>query len=181
MEEAPDPVVSKMSIGSIGLPSKIKALVMDIRNESNLLRNKVLTASSVVFSTWRLTLDIVQAGLTNAGIRSIRFNGKVVQRDRQPVIDSFRTDPSIKVMLLTLSCGAVGNPTLEEQALARVHRLGQTKEVTTVRLYVRDSFEEQVMQVQESKKQLAGVLLSPHDGNSMDSSLSGLEKLRTLL
>lgn len=34
------------------------------------------------------------------------------------------------------------NPTLEEQALARIHRLGQTQEVTTVRLYVRDSFEE---------------------------------------
>lgn len=34
------------------------------------------------------------------------------------------------------------NPTLEEQALARIHRLGQTKEVTTVRLFMRDSFEE---------------------------------------
>lgn len=34
------------------------------------------------------------------------------------------------------------NPTLEEQALARIHRLGQTQEVTTVRLYIRDSFEE---------------------------------------
>ncbi|KAI0897016.1 P-loop containing nucleoside triphosphate hydrolase protein [Annulohypoxylon nitens] len=190
LEEAPDPVASEMSMESIGLPSKIKALIMDIRNESS-------GAKCVVFSTWRLTLDIVQAGLTSAGIRSIRFDGKVAQRDRQPVIDSFRTDPSIKVMLLTLSCGAVGltltvasraylmephwNPTLEEQALTRVHRLGQTKEVTTVRLYVRDSFEEQVMQVQESKKQLAGVLLSPHDGKNMDSSLSGLEKLRTLL
>ena len=34
------------------------------------------------------------------------------------------------------------NPTLEEQALARIHRLGQKKEVTTVRFYIRDSFEE---------------------------------------
>jgi len=34
------------------------------------------------------------------------------------------------------------NPTLEEQALARIHRIGQTQEVTTVRFYVRDSFEE---------------------------------------
>lgn len=34
------------------------------------------------------------------------------------------------------------NPTLEEQALARIHRLGQTREVTTVRFYIRNSFEE---------------------------------------
>lgn len=34
------------------------------------------------------------------------------------------------------------NPTLEEQALARIHRLGQLQEVTTVRFYIRDSFEE---------------------------------------
>ncbi|CCF45916.1 hypothetical protein CH063_03727 [Colletotrichum higginsianum] len=94
-------------------------------------------------------------------------------------------------MLLTLSCGAVGltltvasrvylmephwNPNLEEQALARVHRMGQTREVTTVRLYMRDSFEEQVMEVQKTKKQLAGLLLSPHDGSQTDDSLSGLQ------
>lgn len=34
------------------------------------------------------------------------------------------------------------NPTLEDQALARIHRIGQTKEVTTVRFIVKDSFEE---------------------------------------
>lgn len=34
------------------------------------------------------------------------------------------------------------NPTLEEQALARIHRIGQDKEVTTIRFYIRDSFEE---------------------------------------
>jgi SNF2 family DNA or RNA helicase len=34
------------------------------------------------------------------------------------------------------------NPTIEEQALARIHRIGQTKEVTTVRFFVRDTFEE---------------------------------------
>lgn len=34
------------------------------------------------------------------------------------------------------------NPTIEDQALARIHRIGQRKEVTTVRFIVRDSFEE---------------------------------------
>lgn len=95
-------------------------------------------------------------------------------------------------MLLTLS---FRNPTLEEQALARIHRIGQTQSVTTVRFYVRDSFEEvstaslscdgidnsylsiqqQVMELQESKKSLAGVLLAPHDGGHTDDSLGTLQ------
>lgn len=92
------------------------------------------------------------------------------------------------------------NPTLEEQALARIHRIGQTCEVTTVRFYIRDSFEEvsrhvtlyyvwyfvnlfalnlltilqQVMRLQASKKQLAGLLLSHHDGGDSDDKLAGL-------
>ncbi|KAI1124795.1 SNF2 family N-terminal domain-containing protein [Nemania abortiva] len=190
LEETPDLVVTGMGTPLASLPSKIKALVMDLKTVPTDIK-------CVVFSTWRLTLDLVQAGLRDAGIYSTRFDGKVPQKDRQSVITDFRTNPRIRVMLLTLSCGAVGltltaasraylmephwNPTVEEQALARVHRLGQTKEVTTIRLYIRDSFEEQVMQVQESKKQLAGMLLSPHDGKNMDLSLSALEKLRALL
>lgn len=88
------------------------------------------------------------------------------------------------------------NPTLEEQALARIHRIGQTQEVTTIRFYVRDSFEEviefikpsypfvleshhsrfpqQVMKLQTKKKQLAGVLLAPRDGGDTDDDLGRL-------
>ena len=67
------------------------------------------------------------------------------------------------------------NPTIEEQALARIHRIGQTRNVTTVRFYIRDSFEERVMETQESKKNLAGVLLSGHDGGQADDSLGALQ------
>jgi SNF2 family DNA or RNA helicase len=37
---------------------------------------------------------------------------------------------------------SIRNPTLEDQALARIHRMGQKQEVTTVRFCVRDTFEE---------------------------------------
>ncbi|KAK8090377.1 hypothetical protein PG997_005338, partial [Apiospora hydei] len=161
------------------LSSKVQTLVSD-------LRSRPADEKCIVFSTWRLTLDMVQKGLNEAGISCVRFDGKVPQKDRQPIVERFKTDPTLRVMLLTLSCGAVGltltvanraylmephwNPTLEDQALARIHRLGQTKEVTTIRLYIRDSFEEKVMELQESKRSLAGVLLSPHDGAQTDDS-----------
>jgi SNF2 family DNA or RNA helicase len=39
------------------------------------------------------------------------------------------------------------NPTIEEQAFGRIHRMGQTKEVTTVRFFIRGSFEEVLLNV----------------------------------
>ncbi|PHH86174.1 hypothetical protein CDD83_10630 [Cordyceps sp. RAO-2017] len=189
-EEASGEVESPTAAQSISLPSKVEALIADLKT---LPRD----VKSVVFSSWRFTLGIVEAGLSQAGISSVRFDGKVPQKERQTVIGRFRTDPSVRVMLLTLSCGAVGltlteasrayliephwNPSVEEQALARIHRLGQTREITTIRFFVRDSVEEQVMRVQESKKHLAGILLSAGDGDSMDDSLSSLRRLRCLL
>ncbi|KAF2273459.1 uncharacterized protein EI97DRAFT_452386 [Westerdykella ornata] len=188
------------------LPSKVRALIADLKSLAPDIK-------SIVFSTWRLTLDLVETGLAqpDARIRYVRFDGKVPQAQRQSVLDQFKSDPNIRVMLLTLSCGAVGrksapdtqicrleanlccdrltlteasraylmephwNPTIEDQALARIHRIGQTREVTTIRFYIRDSFEERVREVQESKKNLAGVLLSGHDGGQADDSLSALQ------
>ncbi|OHW90951.1 alpha-mannosyltransferase [Colletotrichum incanum] len=189
LEELPTSTSLDATSG-VGLPSKVKALVADLDRQPPGVK-------SIVFSTWKMTLDVVERALNKAGKASVRFDGNVPQKDRQPLVENFRKDPGVPVMLLTLSCGAVGltltaasrvylmephwNPNLEEQALARVHRIGQTREVTTVRLYVRDSFEEQVMEVQKTKKQLAGLLLSPHDGGQSDDSLSGLQKLRSLL
>ncbi|PSN67187.1 hypothetical protein BS50DRAFT_573926 [Corynespora cassiicola Philippines] len=175
---------------ALSLPSKVDVLISDLKSQP-------LDVKSVVFSSWRLTLDVIEAGFTQAGIRSVRFDGKVPPAQRQPVLNQFRADPIVRVMLLTLQCGAVGltlteasraylmephwNPTIEEQALARIHRIGQKREVTTVRFYIRDSFEERVREVQGSKKNLAGVLLSGHDGGQADDSLGALQRLRSFL
>ncbi|KAK7908793.1 hypothetical protein PG985_016096 [Apiospora marii] len=193
LDDAPSLGDFSIDEASAGLSSKVQTLITDLKS-----RSRPADEKCIVFSTWRLTLDMVQKGLDEAGISCVRFDGKVPQKERQPIVERFKTDPTLRVMLLTLSCGAVGltltvanraylmephwNPTLEDQALARVHRLGQTKEVTTIRLYIRDSFEEKVMELQESKRSLAGVLLSPHDGGqSDDTNQTELQKLRALL
>jgi len=103
-----------------GLPSKIEALLADIKalppdekwyvsTPNNIFVNTGrLTSLSIVFSTWRLTLDLVEVGLNRSSISSVRFDGKVPQKDRQDIVERFRHDPSVRVMLLTLSCGAAG-------------------------------------------------------------------------
>ncbi|KAK0724038.1 SNF2 family N-terminal domain-containing protein [Lasiosphaeris hirsuta] len=169
-------------------PAKVTALIKDLQSLPS-------NVKCVVFSNWRMTLDVVEAGLRGASISAIRFDGKVPQRERQGVIDQFRNDPSIRVMLLTLSCGAVGltltvasraylmephwNPTIEDQAFARIHRIGQKQEVTTLRFYVRDSFEERVVQNQQSKRDLASILLTPNGVANIDGG--HLKRLRDLI
>ena len=87
----------------VSLPRDLKRLVDTLNSFST-----SLTIASVVFSSWRMSLDLVEAGLQQAGISYLRYDGKVPQRQRQSVINKFRRDPAIKVFLLTLSCGAVG-------------------------------------------------------------------------
>ncbi|KAF0326651.1 WD domain-containing protein, partial [Colletotrichum asianum] len=158
------------STASLGSSSKVKALVADIKSLPHGLK-------SIVFSSWRLTLDIAENALQRAGIRTLRFDGKVSQKDRQAVSVLLYLTEASRAYLMEPHW----NPNIEEQALARVHRIGQTREVTTVRLYMRDSFEKQVMEAQDTKKQLAGVLLSPHEGGQLDEKLGSLHKLRSLL
>jgi SNF2 family DNA or RNA helicase len=51
------------------------------------------------------------------------------------------------------------NPMLEEQALSRVHRLGQTKPVRLMRFVIRDTWEERIVKAQTKKKTLADLVV----------------------
>jgi SNF2 family DNA or RNA helicase len=82
-------------------PSKVKALLEDLRQQDE-------DVKCIVFSAWRMTLDIVEAALNQAHIRSVRLDGKTPQIQRQSILNSFKTKPEVRCILLTLQCGAVG-------------------------------------------------------------------------
>ncbi|KAF2235058.1 hypothetical protein EV356DRAFT_445723 [Viridothelium virens] len=148
--------------------SKVKTVV------SNIQANPA--EKSVVFSFWTSSLDVVQHALEVAGIRCVRVDGNVSLNNRKRALKLLGDDPETKAILLTISCGAIGidltaasrvyllepqwNPSLEDQALARVHRVGQTRPVTTIRCVMEDSIEERIINIQDRKKLLASLLLS---------------------
>lgn len=66
------------------------------------------------------------------------------------------------------------NPMLEEQAMSRVHRLGQTKAVTLVRFIVKDTWEEKIVTVQERKRDLADMIM---DGRRLKSGDDGRKQV----
>lgn len=147
--------------------------------------------SSVVFSFWTSTSDIIEQALQARDIGYIRFDGKVSNSKRVKVLKDFRESPAIQVALLTISCGAVGldltaasraylmephwNPSVEQQALARIYRVGQQRPVTTVRYVVRDSFEDHVLKVQENKQLLAELFLSHEPKNKASAEKERLQ------
>ncbi|KAI1130798.1 SNF2 family N-terminal domain-containing protein [Nemania abortiva] len=133
-------------------PSKILALVRDITAHSD--RGK-----SIVFSFWRRSLGLVEKAFMERGIIFGRVDGTIHPSRRREVLVAFQEDPSIRVLLMTIGTGAVGlnnlsvenrvhilepqwNPAIEDQAIGRVARLGQTQKVTVVRYVVKNTIEE---------------------------------------
>jgi len=139
----------------------------------------------VVFSYWTSSLDLVGRALSNVGITSTRYIGSMPRQKRDSVLSEFATNLHIKVILVSISCGGTGldltaanhafllepqwNPMLEEQAMARVHRIGQKKPVRLVRLIVKDTWEEKIVTLQNRKRLLAKLIVDgEHVGNGDD-------------
>ncbi|KAG1327714.1 SWI/SNF-related matrix-associated actin-dependent regulator of chromatin subfamily A member 3-like 1 [Cocos nucifera] len=131
------------------------------------------TIKSVIFSQFRKMLLLLEEPLRSAGFGILRLDGSMSARKRSEVIKEFgKSGPGAPTVLLaSLRAAGAGvnltaasrvylvepwwNPALEEQAMDRVHRIGQQQEVRVVRLIVRGSIEERILELQERKKKLA--------------------------
>ncbi|OAL20802.1 hypothetical protein AYO20_11474 [Fonsecaea nubica] len=148
---------------------------------------KVLKASdsdpsvkTVVFSQWTSFLDLVEAQLVRNGLQFTRLDGKMNSTRRDAAIESLNSDPSCKIMLASLSVCSVGlnlvaanqviladswwAPAIEDQAVDRVHRLGQTRDCKVIRLVVEGTVEDEVLEIQARKRKLACEAFGEKDG-----------------
>jgi SNF2 family DNA or RNA helicase len=112
---------------------------------------------------------------------------------RSDVLTQFTDNSSIRAILVSISCGGQGldltaanhaflvepqwNPMLEEQAMARVHRLGQKKAVRLVRLVMKDTWEEKIIRLQSRKLILANLIV---DRSPLKEGVDGKKQLHYL-
>ena len=121
----------------------------------------------MVFSHFGSTLKWLQEELPKHGFQYRTLSGDMPMKKRAKALHDFQNDPPTTVFLLSMRAGAVGinltqanriflmepcfNPALEQQAIGRVHRLGQKRSVEIIRLIVKDSVESRMMQMLEKK------------------------------
>ncbi|EOA86176.1 uncharacterized protein SETTUDRAFT_151209 [Exserohilum turcica Et28A] len=193
-----DPKLAKKVGSYTGPHTKTKALLNDLdefRRWSDAHPDE-RPIKSVVFSSWTTHLDLIEIALKTAGHTLVRLDGRMSRDARDKSMAALRNDPSVRVMLVSIGAGGLGlnlttankvfmmepqfNPAAEAQAVDRVHRLGQDREVMIKRFIMQDSFEEKMLVLQEKKKALADLTMARERKSKEEATKQRLEELRSL-
>ncbi|CEP07015.1 hypothetical protein [Parasitella parasitica] len=122
---------------------------------------------TIIFSQFTSMLDLMEQPLKKHGFKFCRYDGSMSSILREKSLERLKYDRHCTVMLISLKCGSLGlnltsanrvilmdiwwNPALEEQAIDRVHRIGQRLPVHVTRLLIDNSVELKIMALQEKK------------------------------
>ena len=123
------------------------------------------TSRFVVFTGFARTLQVIRQALWNAGVAHAYIDGSMAQKKRAAALRTFRDatgDEAPRVFILSLKSGNSGinmttanhvifaeptaNAVMQKQAVGRVHRIGQSREVTVHHLYARGTVEERMVE-----------------------------------
>lgn len=123
----------------------------------------------IVFSQYPTkTLKLVERQLKI--FQPLFYHGALTQRERETVLQQFKEDQKVKVLLVSLKAGGLGltltsanyvthfdswwNPAVMIQAEDRTHRIGQTRDVVVTSLITKGTVEERIQQILVEKQKL---------------------------
>jgi SNF2 family DNA or RNA helicase len=145
----------------------------------------------LVFSQFVQMLSIMKRTFNALDIPYSYLDGHT--KDRQTPIREFETNDNIRLFLISLKTGGTGlnltaadtvilydpwwNPMVENQAIDRTHRLGQTRKVQVFRLITKNTVEEKILSLQKSKIELFNEVIE--GGSTMLKSMN-IEELKGL-
>jgi superfamily II DNA or RNA helicase len=147
----------------------------------NELQNNLKDHKVLVFSQFTSMLNLLAENCREQGIAYYHLDGGTPPEKRQELVNQFQ-DPNntTNVFLISLKAGNAGlnltaasyvilfdpwwNTAVQQQAIDRTHRIGQTKNVFAYKMICKDTIEEKIISLQQHKKQLAEELISEDEG-----------------
>ena len=140
----------------------------------------------LLFSQFTSMLDIIAKRLDKEKIPYYMLTGSTSKKERMQMVTSFQKD-DVKVFLISLKAGGTGlnltaadivihydpwwNVAAQNQATDRAHRIGQENQVTVFKLITKHTVEENILKLQEMKKDLADTVVTEGTG-----AFSGISK-----
>ncbi len=166
--------------------SKVSALLdklTEVREEGH---------RALVFSQFTSLLELVERELEGQEWRVAKLTGSTSAIQRADLVDAFQAG-EYDVFLLSIKAGGVGlnltaasyvfvldpwwNPAVEDQATDRAHRIGQTQPVTVCRLVTRETIEEVIYHMHQTKRELLDAVMA---GAGTTKALS-VEELQAMI
>ena len=143
---------------------------------ANLGNHKVL-----VFSQFTKMLNLLAETFTKKGISFFQLDGSTPPKQRAAMVAKFQEPGNTThVFLISLMAGSTGltltaadyvflfdpwwNNAVQQQAIDRTHRIGQTKNVFAYKMICKDTIEEKIIQLQQRKKELSDNLIGDNEG-----------------
>lgn len=146
----------------------------------------------LLFSQFTSMLDIISQRLDKMGISYYTLQGSTRAKERIRLVNEFNAN-DVKVFLISLKAGGTGlnltgadivihydpwwNVSAENQASDRAYRIGQRKNVQVYKLITRNSIEEKIIELQQSKSELEDLIC----GESSDITKMSADEILELL
>ncbi|KPJ17900.1 Putative DNA helicase Ino80 [Papilio machaon] len=149
----------------------------------------------LIYSQMTKMIDLLEEYMWHRKHKYMRLDGSSKISARRDMVADFQARTDIFVFLLSTRAGGLGinltaadtvifydsdwNPTVDQQAMDRAHRLGQTKQVTVYRLICRGTIEERIVQRATEKSEIQRMVIS--GGNFKPDTLKPKEVVSLLL
>ncbi|KAN0059850.1 DNA repair protein rad16 [Thecaphora frezii] len=185
-------ILSRLDMDKWRSSTKIEALVEELTQ----LRSEDKTIKSLVFSQFVNFLDLIAFRLQRAGFEICRLEGNMSPEARNRTIQHFMTHANVTVFLVSLKAGGVAlnlteasrvylmdpwwNPSVEVQAMDRIHRLGQHRPIVVKRMVIENSIESRIIELQNKKSAMIEAAIGKDESAMGRLSVADLRFLFTL-
>ncbi len=162
-------MVDESYTGDSGKDRDVMYKLLDVVNEGY---------KTLVFSQFVKHLSLIAKKLGEQNIPYLYLDGST--KNRMELVEKFQNEEREKVFLISLKAGGVGlnltaaeyvfmldpwwNPAIEAQAVDRAHRIGQTNTVFSYKFITKNTVEEKILDLQNTKKQLFNDLITAEEG-----------------